>query len=260
MTLTILVLIPKKERPEDFSDFRPISLCSIMYKLVMKVIANRFKVVFPNYISLEQAGFIAGRNISDNIIIAQEIIHSMRSKKAGRNWMAIKLDLEKTYDRISWDFIDMTLAAAGIPDFLRKVIMSAISSSTMQILWNGVLSKSFKPIRGIRQGCPLSPYLFVLCMEWLGHIIRSKISVGRWHLIRLSRAGPALSHLFFADDLIIFGKSDMDQVLLFKRILIISVRFRGIKSALGRASCIFPKALRTVYVIRLVSPLVFKEC
>ncbi|KAH1107012.1 hypothetical protein J1N35_010780 [Gossypium stocksii] len=138
---TLIVLIPKKERSEDFSHFRPISLCSVMYKLVIKVIANRFKVVFPNYISLKQAGFIAERNISDNIIIAQEVIHSMRSRKACRNWMAIKLDLEKAYDRISWDFIDMTLAAARIPDFLRKVIMSAISSSTMQILWNGVPSK-----------------------------------------------------------------------------------------------------------------------
>ncbi|KAA3479141.1 Retrovirus-related Pol polyprotein LINE-1 [Gossypium australe] len=67
----------------------------------MKVIANRFKVVFPNFISQEQAGFIAGRNIPDNVIIAQEVIHSMRSRKAGKNWMAIKLDLEKAYDRIS---------------------------------------------------------------------------------------------------------------------------------------------------------------
>ncbi|KAA3466982.1 reverse transcriptase [Gossypium australe] len=96
---TLLVLIPKKDRPKDFSQFRPISLCSVMYKLVIKVIANRFKMVFPNFISPEQAGFIAGRNISDNIIIAQEVIHTMRSKKTGRQWMAIKLDLEIDYDR-----------------------------------------------------------------------------------------------------------------------------------------------------------------
>ncbi|KAH1114932.1 hypothetical protein J1N35_008310 [Gossypium stocksii] len=92
--------------------------------------------------------------------------------------MAIKLDLEKAYDRISWDFIEVTLVAIGILEFLRKVIMDAISLSTTQILWNGALSQSFKPLRGIRQGCPLSPYLFVVCMEWLGHIIRSEISSG----------------------------------------------------------------------------------
>ncbi|KAK5840215.1 hypothetical protein PVK06_009102 [Gossypium arboreum] len=122
--------------------------------------------------------FIAGRNISDNVIITQEVIHSMRRRKADRNSMAIKLDLEKAYDKISWDFIDVSLGAAGILEVLRKVIMDAISSSTMQILWNGVPSNSFKPVRGIRQGCPLSPYLFVLCMEWLGHLFRSEITNG----------------------------------------------------------------------------------
>ncbi|KAH1039445.1 hypothetical protein J1N35_041188, partial [Gossypium stocksii] len=108
-------------------------------------------------------------------------------KKGGKNWIAIKLDLEKAYDRTSWDFIDATLVAAGIPEFLRKVIVGAISLSSMQILWNGIPFQSFKPVRGIRQGCPLSLYLFVLCMEWLEHIIHSEISAGRWHSIRLSR-------------------------------------------------------------------------
>ncbi|KAA3486170.1 reverse transcriptase [Gossypium australe] len=215
LNTTLIVLIPKKDHPEDFSQFRPISLCSVLYKLVMKVIANRFKVVFPNFISPEQAGFIAGRNISDNVIIAQEVIHSMRSRKAGKNWMAIKLDLEKAYDRISWDFIHVSLVTAGIPEGLRKVIMNAISSSTMQILWNGAPSRSFKPVRGIRQGCPLSPYLFVLSMEWLGNYIRHEMRTGRWHPIRLSRSGPDISHLFFADDLVIFGKVEMGQAQFF---------------------------------------------
>ncbi|KAK5793475.1 hypothetical protein PVK06_034624 [Gossypium arboreum] len=123
-----------KENPEDFSQFRPISLCSVLYKLIMKVIANRFKVVFPKLISQEQAGFIVGRNISDNIILAQEVIHSMQCKQKGKNWMAVKLDLEKAYDRVSSEFIASSLSATGIPNSLRKVIMLAISSSSMQIL------------------------------------------------------------------------------------------------------------------------------
>ncbi|KAA3479951.1 Retrovirus-related Pol polyprotein LINE-1 [Gossypium australe] len=177
---TLILLIPKKDSPEDFSHFRPISLCSVLYKLVMKVIANWFK---------EQAGFIAGRNIFENVIITQEVIHSMICNRKGRKWMAIKLDLEKAYDRISWDFINATLITAGIPPLLRNVIMSAISSSTMQILWNGVPTQKFKPKIGRRQGCPLSPYLFVLCMEWLGHFIRSKMEIDQERLL-----GDILSH------------------------------------------------------------------
>ncbi|KAK5824614.1 hypothetical protein PVK06_019395 [Gossypium arboreum] len=78
-----------------------------------------------------------------------------------------------------------------------------------QVMWNRVPLSKFKPVRRIRQGCPLFPYLFVLCMEWLGHLIQSAISEGKWSPIRLSRNGPAISHFFFTDDLIIFSKVDL---------------------------------------------------
>ncbi|KAA3471573.1 LINE-1 reverse transcriptase isogeny [Gossypium australe] len=220
LNTTLIVLIPKKDYPEDFSQFRPISLCSVLYKLVMKVIANRFKVMFPNFISPEQAGFIAGRNISDNVIIAQEVIHSMRSRKTGKNWMAIKLHLEKAYDRISWDFI--------------------------HILWNGAPSRPFKPVRGIRQGCPLSPYLFVLSMEWLGNYFRHEMRTGRWHPIRLSRSGPDISHLFFADDLVIFGKAEMGQAQVLKDILRRFCELSGHRISSRKSNMFFSKGVDTI--------------
>ncbi|XP_017628584.1 uncharacterized protein LOC108471483 [Gossypium arboreum] len=88
----------------------------------------------------EQARFIEWQNITDNIILAQEAIHSMRSKKKNKKWMVVKIDLEKAYDRVLWEFIDASLKATSIPDLLRNVVMSTISNSTMQILWNGVPS------------------------------------------------------------------------------------------------------------------------
>ncbi|KAA3474960.1 Retrovirus-related Pol polyprotein LINE-1 [Gossypium australe] len=123
--------------------------------------------------------------------------------------MAIKIDLEKAYDRVRWDFIDKSIQAVGIPEYLRKVIMLAITMATIQVLWNGVPTEKFKPARGIRQGCPLSPYLFILCMEWLGQSFQSSISSKEWTPIKLSRAGPNLCHLFLADDLVIFSKADI---------------------------------------------------
>lgn len=132
--------------------------------------------------------------------------------------MAIKLDLEKAYDRLSWDFIDASFQATGVPQFLRKVIISTITSSTMQIMWNRVPTEKFKPNRGIRQGCPLSPYLFILCMEWLSHLSHSFIEKG-WHPIRLSRFGLNISHLFFTDDLVIFYKVEFEQAQKLKCLL-----------------------------------------
>lgn len=122
--------------------------------------------------------------------------------------MAIKIDLEKAYDWVRWDFIDASLWAAGIPTFFHNVIVSAISTSTMQVLWNGVPMPKFRLAKGIRQGCPFSSQLFGLCMEWPGHSINLALSCGDWRPIRLSRLGPNLSYIFFTNDLVIFCKAD----------------------------------------------------
>ncbi|KAA3460810.1 LINE-type retrotransposon LIb DNA, Insertion at the S11 site-like protein [Gossypium australe] len=114
---------------------------------------------------------------------------------------------QSQWDLLGNDICNISMTAVGIPDSLRKVIMSAISSASMQILWNGVPTRKFKSTRGIRQGCPLSPYLFVLCIDWLGHFIRSDIDIGRWKPIQLSITGLLISHLFFADNLVIFCKA-----------------------------------------------------
>ncbi|KAK5770770.1 hypothetical protein PVK06_046923 [Gossypium arboreum] len=197
-----------QKNPKDFSQFRPISLCSVLYKLVMKVIANRFKVIFPKLISQEQSGFIAGQNISDDIILAQEVIHSMRCKRKGKDWMAIKLDLEKAYDRI---------------------------------LWNGMPIRKFKLVRGICQGCPISPYQFVLCMDWPGHIIRTEMEVGNWDPIRLSQNGPLISHLFFVDDLVIFGKAHLVQARLLDSILNQFCEISGHRISVRKSNIFFSK-------------------
>ncbi|WCJ31387.1 RNA binding RNA-directed DNA polymerase [Euphorbia peplus] len=97
---TLIVLIPKKSKPDSFGDLRPISLCNVLYKIITKIIANMLKPHMPKLVQPQQTSFVAGRNITENIMIAQEAIHSM-SKKTGRSgWMALKVDLEKAYDRL----------------------------------------------------------------------------------------------------------------------------------------------------------------
>ena len=130
-------------------------------------------------VSENQCSFISGRQGLDNIIIAQEAIHSMRTKKGQKGFVAVKVDMEKAYDRFDWKFLECTLGSLGLAEGFIGLIMKFVNSVSMRILWNGQESKEFQPTRGVRQGDPLSPYLFILCMERLSQIIQYEVENGR---------------------------------------------------------------------------------
>ena len=173
----------------------------------------------PELISPMQSSFIPGRQVTGNIIVMQELLHTMKRKVGTKGWMAIKLDLEKAYDRVRWDFIRDTLIRMKLPDSLIEVIMSCVTTSSLSILWNGEPSESFKPTRGIRQGDPLSPYLFVACMERLSQLINTLQRGGRWKAIPVSRGGTKISHLMFADDVVLFGEASAEQAHMIRSCL-----------------------------------------
>lgn len=120
-----------------------------------------------------------GRNITDNIIVAQEVVHNLRMKK-GEKYVAIKIDLRKAYDKLRWEFIEDTLKEARFPLPFVNLIMACISSCSMQVMWNGKAFDPFLPSRGIRQGDPISPYLFVLCIKRLAHSIKENVDSKEW--------------------------------------------------------------------------------
>ncbi|KAH9699193.1 putative ribonuclease H protein [Citrus sinensis] len=216
---TLLILIPKTERPTSFKMYRPISLCTVFYKTVTKIIVTRLQALLPDLVGPHQTSFVPGRHITENIIIAQEVVHSMR-RKLGRKWlMAIKIDLEKAYDRLNWNFIHDTLMELALPFDLIYLIMECITSNRMNILWNGELTGDFAPSRGVRQGDALSPYIFVLCIERLSHGIYLSIQQEQWKPIRLARMGTPLSHLFFADDLLLFAEASSAQAFFINSVL-----------------------------------------
>lgn len=152
-------------------------------------------------------------------MIAQEAIQSFKKKKGKKGALIAKIDLEKAYDRVDWDFLREVLISVGMTDPLIAVIMGCIQSTKISVLWNGERLDSFTPECGLRQGDPLSPYLFVLCMEVLGQQIREAVRVGTWKACKLSRGRPSLSHLFFADDLLLFGEASPQQARVMEVLL-----------------------------------------
>ncbi|KAH9666673.1 reverse transcriptase domain-containing protein [Citrus sinensis] len=194
---TLIVLIPKVEHPDSLRLYRPISLCPIIYKIITKIVVNILKGILLELIGPMQTSFVPGRHITENIIIAQEVIHTMRRKSRKIGQMLIKVDLEKAYDRLSWDFIFETLCEAGIPSDLIRITMDCITSASIQILWNGECTEEFVPSRGIRQGDHISLYIFVLCIERLNHGIHRAVNTGTWRPIRLSKRSTLITHVFF---------------------------------------------------------------
>ncbi|KAM5551745.1 hypothetical protein ABKV19_026542, partial [Rosa sericea] len=186
---TLIALVPKVSSPQDMALFRPISLCKTLYKVISKVLVARIRPYLRNLISPNQ-GF-----------------------------MAWKIVLSKVYDRLNWGFIETVLVEAQFPTSIVKLIMDCVSTTSFQVCLNGELTETFRASRGIRQGDPLSPYLFVLCMEKLSHLINSTVEVGQWKPVRASGSGPFISHLFFADDLILFADASCEQARILKRCL-----------------------------------------
>ncbi|KAK6164390.1 hypothetical protein DH2020_001254 [Rehmannia glutinosa] len=209
---TIIVLIPKKKNPKRLSDFRPISLCSVLYKIISRTLAARLKKILAPLIAENQGAFVPGRLISDNAIMSFELLHSMSKIYSGKTgWMALKLDMSKAYDRVEWKLIGAILRKMGFPSRWCSLIHDCISTVQFTVSINGKLGGRVLPSRGLRQGCSLSPYLFILCAEVLSALLRRAELTGQIVGMRCTQHSPRISHLFFADDSIIFTKAKQQE-------------------------------------------------
>lgn len=198
---TFIALIPKKDHPNKFDDFRLISLCNCLYKIILKIIAKRLKYILSEHISKEQFRFLEGRQIHEAIGVSQEGLHSIKTKNL--RGVVLKIDLSKAYDRVNWLYIHLLLTHMGFHiDFIRWV-MSCMTSVSFAILINGVASPFFHAERGLRQGCPLSPLIFLLVVEGLSHFIIKAKNEGEFRGIDIS-PGLSITHFLFVDGILIF--------------------------------------------------------
>jgi hypothetical protein len=209
---TYITLIPKKQNPTKVTDFCPISLCNVIYKILSKVLTNRLKPILSHIISETQSAFVPGRLITDNILVAFETLHHMKTRHTGKEgFMALKLDMSKAYDRVEWAFLKQVMLKMGFNTKWVSLMMECISLVSYSILINGSPQGLLKPTRGLRQGDLLSPYLFLLCTEGLHGLLHQAANNELIQGISLSRGGPQLTHLFFADDRLLFCRARRDE-------------------------------------------------
>ncbi|KAK2665870.1 hypothetical protein Ddye_004444 [Dipteronia dyeriana] len=195
----VITLIPKMQSPRSMGVYRPISLC--------------------NVISEAQCAFIPGRLISDNTIVDFECLSRIKRRKRKIGSMAIKLDMSKAYDRVEWGFIEQMMGKMGFSEKWRQLIWNCISTVSYSYRLNREVCGNIKPMRGLRQSDPLSPYLFIICAEGLSCLIRGAQEKGEIMGFKLSRYGPIIMHLFFTDDSLLFTRANLSNCEAIKRVL-----------------------------------------
>ena len=210
---TNVALIPKVKNPEQMKDLRPISLCNVIYKLISKVLANRLKPILQEIIAPNQSAFVPGRLITDNILLAYEVNHFIQNKRNSTvGYAALKLDMSKAYDRVEWHFLEGMLRKMGFDKRWIKLIMKCCSTVKYRFKLNGHLTEELIPGRGISQGDPISPYLFLICAEGFSSMLNQADQTGKLEGIKICNEAPSFNHLLFADDSLILLKVSEENV------------------------------------------------
>ncbi|KAG7583258.1 Reverse transcriptase domain [Arabidopsis suecica] len=249
---TQICLLPKKPNPSKMTDLRPISLCSVIYKIISKILCARLKVFLPIIVSDTQGAFVSGRLISDNILLAHEMVHALQTNSnCDEDFIAIKTDMSKAYDRVEWNFLEELLICLGFDMRWVQWVMSCVRTVSYSVIVNGASYGYIKPERGIRQGDPLSPFLFILCAEALVHIMNKAEMEGRVTGLRLTQECPSIQHLLFADDSLFLCRATFKECNEFLKCLRLYGQASGQEINFQKSAITFGKKLDP-YMKRLI--------
>ncbi|KAL0287460.1 UNVERIFIED_CONTAM: Retrovirus-related Pol polyprotein from type-2 retrotransposable element R2DM [Sesamum angustifolium] len=240
---TIIALVPKSEHSPSVADYRPISCCNVIYKVITKIIADRLSPALMQLVDSSQAAFVGGRNITDNIFLAQEMVRQYSRKRISPR-CTINVDLRKAFDSVSWTFLSRVLHGYGFPPLFISWIMECVSTTSFSVALNGSLHGHFPGKKGLRQGDPMSPALFLLCMEYFSRLIKRSTTNSDFNFHPKCEK-LKITHLLFADDLMLFSRGDLPSIRILMECL---QEFRDVSGlAVNNAkSNIFTRAFRMI--------------
>ena len=191
-----------------------------------------------------QSAFQPYKAISNNILVAFETLHHMKTKKIGKvGYMGLKLDMSKAYDRVEWIVLEKLMLKMGFHDNWVRLVMETVRTVSYSILINGTPRGFIKPSRGIRQEDLLSAYLFLLCSEGLNGLIKNSVAVGDLRGFSPCKNGPQISHLFFANDNVIFCRAKMGDVQALQSALTLYEHASGQKVNGAKTNLFFGKSI-----------------
>ncbi|WMV52976.1 hypothetical protein MTR67_046361 [Solanum verrucosum] len=240
LNATFVALIPKKYGAEELKDFRPISLIGGMYKIIAKLITERMKTVMGRLINEHQMAFLKDRQIMNASLLANELVDSRVKQKIPG--ILCKLDIEKAYDHVNWNYLFKVLSDMGFGRKWVNWIKFCVSTVKFSIIINGSPEGFFQSQRGLRQGDPMSPFLFLLAMEGLNYMVRKANELGwiRGFGAYTNRANNMeITHLLYADDSLVFCGAEVSQIRHLRAILTIFEAISGLHVN-WQKSCLFP--------------------
>jgi len=226
INMTWVTLIPKKEGAVEISEFRPISMVGSIYKVIAKILSRRIKAVISDLVGENQTAFISGRQILDGALIANETVHWLKKKKM--EGILLKLDFQKAYDSVNLESLDIVMEMMGFPMKWRQWMKTCLSTARISILVNGAPCKPFRMRRGLRQGDPLSPYLFVLMTEVVNKVLSKAAAAGLFQGVKVGSRVLPLTHLQFADDTLIFCEPRLEFLKNMQNVLYSYQSFSGL--------------------------------
>ncbi|GKV19162.1 hypothetical protein SLEP1_g29456 [Rubroshorea leprosula] len=209
---TNITIVPKVSCPNVVSDYRPIACCNVIYKVISKLLTQRINEVLSMLVSSNQTAFVKGRSITTNLLICQDLVRNYhRSKGPARCLM--KIDLQKAYDSVDWGFVNAMLRGLNFLDRFINWLMLCVSTTRFSVSINGQPKGYFQGQRGLQQGDPIPPYLFVLVMEYLTRKLKELDMQEKFKYHSKCRV-MQLTHLIFVDDIMLFCKADEESTVL----------------------------------------------